>query len=142
MMAASGTSSCCTSWWGVVYTEAHSQCVAITGVDESGNTCSSCHDGSQVDFTVPMERNANENRTSLSLGQSGNTPKYIGGSSSATATAAGIASLIWSVDPTFTRAEVLYFLTITSQYYPGSNSSTGYGNLNAFAAVNAAVSGG
>ncbi|MBL7943940.1 MAG: S8 family serine peptidase, partial [Flavobacteriales bacterium] len=141
LMAAAGTSFSWTSWWGVVYPAAHAQCVAITGVDESGNTCDSCHDGDEVDFTIPMERNVNDNRTSLSLAQSGTGPKYIGGSSTATATAAGIAALVWSIDPSFTRAEVLNFLTLSSQYYPGSDSDTGYGNIDAGAAVILATEG-
>ena len=67
IFAAAGTSFSWTSWWGVIYPAALSQCQAVTGVKESGSTCSDCHDGSQVDFTIPMQRNASSNRTSLSL---------------------------------------------------------------------------
>ncbi len=139
IMAAAGTSTGWLSWWGVVYPAAFSNCVAITGVKENNATCASCHNGAEVDFTIPMERNNNDNRNSLSLATSGNTPTYIGGSSAATATAAGIAALVWSVNPSFTRAQAYNFLLTTSQFYPSANGSTGYGNLNAQAAVNAAV---
>jgi hypothetical protein len=139
IFGAAGTSYSWTSWWGVVYPAAYSQCVAITGVNESSSTCSDCHDGSQVDFTVPMERNGDTNRNSLSLPLSGTNPNYIGGSSAATATAAGVASLVWSARPTFNRDQVLNCIKITSQYYPGYSSYTGYGNVNALAAVNAAL---
>jgi hypothetical protein len=139
IFGAAGTSYSWTSWWGVVYPAAYSQCVAITGVNESSSTCSDCHDGSQVDFTVPMERNNNSSRNSLSLPLSGTNPNYIGGSSAATATAAGVASLVWSARPTFNRDQVLNCIKITSQYYPGYSSYTGYGNVNALAAVNAAL---
>jgi subtilisin family serine protease len=138
MMAAAGTSFSWTSWWGVVYPAALNRCLAITGVKENFNTCSSCHDGSQVDFTVTMERNANSNRNSLSLPASGVAPRYIGGSSAATAIAAGIAANVWSVNPNFSREQVYNYLLTTSQYYPNPNSNKGYGNLNAGAAVIAA----
>lgn len=138
LIAAAGTSFGLTSWWGVVYPAAHAKCVAVTGRKENGNTCVTCHDGPEVDFTLVMERSSTNDRTSLSLPLSGTSPKYIGGSSCATATAAGIAANVWSVKPSFTRAQVLNFLTITSQYYPGASSSHGYGNINAGAAVSAA----
>lgn len=135
IFAAAGTSFSWTSWWGVVYPAAFSQCNAITGIDESGNTCTTCHDGSQVDFTVTMERNANDERTSLSLAQSGTTPTYIGGSSCSTAMAAGIAALVWSARPSLTREQVFTCLKNTAANYPNPNSDHGWGKLNASAAV-------
>ncbi len=139
VMAAAGTSFSWTSWWGVIYPAAYSNCVAVTGVKENGSKCASCHDGSQVDLTICMERTANSSRNSLSLAPSGNTPNYIGGSSSATATAAGIAALAWSAKPTATRAQILNCLTSTAQFAGAPSSSKGYGNINANAAVNAAL---
>jgi hypothetical protein len=135
VMAAAGTSFSWTSWWGVVYPAAYSNAVAVTGVNESNQTCETCHDGSQVDFTIVMERNANDDRNSLALAQSGNSPTYIGGSSVATATAAGIAAMVWSVKPSLTRSQVLSILQQSSQYWPSQNSSKGYGNINAWTAV-------
>lgn len=134
IFAAAGTSFSWTTWWGVVYPAAYSYCYAITGVKESGSTCSDCHDGSQVDFTIPMQRSTNNSRTSLSLPLSGTTPKYIGGSSAATATMSGIAALVWSVKPSLTRAQVFDILRNTSQY-SSMTGSHGYGNPNASAAV-------
>jgi len=139
IMAAAGTSFGWTSWWGVIYPAALTKCVAVTGVKESGAKCSSCHDGSQVDLTICMERNASSSRNSLSLPPSGTTPTYIGGSSSATSTAAGIAALVWSVKPNATRAQVLQCLTSTAQFAGSPSSSKGYGNINASAAVNCAL---
>jgi serine protease len=135
LIAAAGTSFSWTSWWGVIYPAAHPQCIAVTGVNESGSTCGSCHDGSQVRFTVPMERDVNDNRHGLSLAYSGYTPTYIGGSSCATAMCAGVAALVWSVRPSLTRSQVYDCLRTTSQYYPGTVSGRGYGNINAAAAV-------
>jgi len=139
IFAAAGTSYGWTSWYGVIYPAAYSSCIAVTGVKESGSRCSSCHDGSKVLYTIVMERSANSNRNSLSLPFSGNTPTYIGGSSCATATAAGIASVVWGVRQNMTRSQLLTCLTNTAQFYPTRNSSKGYGNLNASAAVNYAT---
>ena len=139
MMAAAGTSFSWTSWWGVIYPAAYSKCVAVTGVKENGSKCASCHDGSQVDLTIIMERNGNSSRNSLSLPVSGVTPTYIGGSSSATSTAAGIAALVWSAKPTATRAQILNCLTSTAQFAGAPSSSKGYGNINAAGAVNCAL---
>lgn len=139
VMAAGGTSLSWTSWWGVIYPAAYSNCVAVTGVKENGSKCGSCHDGSQIDLTICMERSSNSSRNSLSLSPSGNTPSYIGGSSSATATAAGIAALVWSAKPTATRAQVLSCLTSTAQFAGAPSGSKGYGNINAQAAVNCAL---
>lgn len=139
IMAAAGTSFSWTSWWGVIYPAALTKCVAVTGVKENGAKCSSCHDGSQVDLTICMERNASSGRNSLSLPASGAAPTYIGGSSSATATAAGIAALVWSVKPAATRAQVLQCLTSTAQFAASPSGSKGYGNINAGAAVNCAL---
>ncbi len=135
IFAAAGTSFSWTSWWGVIYPAVWTQCQAVTGVKESNSTCNDCHDGSQVDFTIPMERNSNSNRNSLSLAPSGFNPTYIGGSSCATAITAGIAGLIWSVKPGLTRAQIITAMQQTAQYYPNPNSSRGFGNVNAAAAV-------
>ncbi len=136
IMAAAGTSFGWTTWWGVIYPAALTKCVAVTGVKENGSKCGSCHDGSQVDLTICMERTASSARNSLSLPPSGTTPTYIGGSSSATSTAAGIAALVWSAKPTATRAQVLQCLTSTAQFAAAPSGSKGYGNINAAAAVN------
>ena len=139
IFAAAGTSFSWTSWWGVTYPAAYSSCIAVTGVKENGNKCSSCHDGSQVLYTITMERNTNSSRNSLSLPASGTTPTYIGGSSCATATAAGIAALVLSTKPNMTRTQLKTCLTNTAQFYPTKNSTKGYGNLNATSAINYAI---
>lgn len=139
IFAAGGTSFSLTSWWGVIYPAKLSKCVAMTGIKENGNTCTVCHDGSEIDFTVTMERSVNSDKTSLSYHTSGNLPSYVGGSSTSTAMGAGIASLVWSAKPTLTRDQVLNILTTTAQFYPSKNSTKGWGKLNAVNAVNAAI---
>ena len=86
-----------------------------------------------------MERNASSSRTSVALGVSGNSPIYMGGSSAATATSAGIAALVWSANPSLTRDEVRSILRQTAQYYPNKNGDRGYGLMNASAAVQQAI---
>jgi serine protease len=139
IFAAAGTSYGLTSWWGVIYPAAYPNCLAVTGVDENSETCSNCHDGNSVHFTIPMERSSNADRNTLSLAPIGVSPTYVGGSSSATAMSAGIAALVWSAKPTLSRQQVLAALRNTAQYYPAFKSNTGYGNLNAAAAVNYAL---
>lgn len=139
IFAAAGTSFGLTSWWGVIYPAAYSSCLAVTGVKENGGRCSSCHDGSAVIYTITMERDVDNSRNTLSLRPSGYSPAYIGGSSCATAMAAGIASTVWSAKPNMTRAQLLTCLTNTAQFYPTRTSTKGYGNLNASAAVNYAL---
>ncbi len=139
LVAAAGTSFSWLSWWGVVYPAVHSQCIAVTGTKENSTKCNTCHDGSEVDFTVIMERNSNANRNSLSIPYNGVTPTYIGGSSCATAMFSGVAALVWSAKPSLTRDQVYTCIRNTSQYYPSTNSNRGYGNINAGAAVNLAL---
>ena len=86
-----------------------------------------------------MERNSNANRNSLSIPYNGVTPTYTGGSSCATAMFSGVAALAWSAKPSLTRDQVYTCIRNTSQYYPSTNSNRGYGNINAGAAVNLAL---
>lgn len=136
IFSAAGTSTSFTNWYGVIFPATMDETVSITGIKEGSgyNRCDVCHSGSKVDFTVTMER-AGTNAHPLTLAQSGDTPSTVGGSSVATATAAGIAALVWSRYPNWTRDQVLDRLTVTSELYPNRSSSYGYGNLNAYEAV-------
>ena len=137
IFAAAGTSFSWTTWYGVIFPAWMPECNAITGVKEgTANTkCSVCHEGSEVDFTIVMERLANADRNSLGLALTGNNPMYIGGSSCATATTAGIAALLWSKTPTATRTQIFNALRNTAQFYPNANSNLGWGKINASAAI-------
>lgn len=138
IFCAAGTSFSWTSgWYGVIFPAWMPEVNAVTGVKDNNfnTTCGSCHSGSETDFTVVMERAA-DNENPLSLAMTGDAPSTVGGSSVATATAAGIAALVWSKFPTFTRDQVLNKLITTSARYPVRSSSLGWGNLNADAATN------
>lgn len=128
IFAAGGTSLTWTSWYGVIFPASMSECVAVTGIKESGyQRCDVCHSGSQIEFVVRMQRDANSGRTSLTLADSGNTPSYVGGSSVATATTAGVAALVWARNPGWSRSTVLSKMRAASDFYPSRNSEFGYG---------------
>lgn len=137
IFAAAGTSLSWTSWWGVIFPANMSETVAVTGVKEGYplQRCNICHDGSMVDFIVPMQRRNDNSRTSLSLAMSGNTPSYVGGSSAATATTAGIAALVWATNPSQSRGSVLSRMKNAASIYPSRDSNFGWGIVDAQYAV-------
>lgn len=135
LFAAAGTSTYFTSGLGVIYPAAFTECQAVTGVNENDQTCQVCHDGSEVDFTIVMERSSDVNRKAVGINQYNDWPQYIGGSSAATASAAAIAAIVWSVKPTLSKYQVLWILRYTAQFPFLPSSDHGYGKLNALSAV-------
>jgi len=137
IFAAAGTSTSFTNFVGVIFPANLSNTVAVTGVRDQSrySRCNNCHSGRAVDFTIQMQRSNNSDRNSISLATSTNTPKYVGGSSAATATTAGIAALVWATNSNMSRSQVLNRLKQASDFYPSRSSSFGYGNINADAAV-------
>lgn len=137
IFCAAGTSLSWTSWWGVIFPANLSNTVAVTGI-RSGSPmqrCNTCHDGSEVDFVAVMQRSEDTDRTSLTLAESGNTPAYVGGSSAATATTAGIAALVWATNPGQSRTQVLNRMKAAASIYPGRNGNFGWGIVDAYQAV-------
>lgn len=136
ILCAAGTSFSLTTWYGVVFPATMSETLAVTGVKETGfSACESCHDGSEVDYVVTMERDGNSNRHPLSLAMYSDQPSYIGGSSVATSTMAGITSLVWSAFPADNRAQILNRLKYASQLYPNRHPDFGWGRVDAAEAV-------
>ena len=137
ILAAAGTSLSWTSWYPVIFPANMSQCTAITGIRDGSTMqrCATCHSGPEVDFVIVMERANDTDRNSISLANSTNQPKYIGGSSCATATTAGIAALVWAENPSASRTQVLQALKDASQYYPSRHSEFGWGKIDAQQAV-------
>jgi hypothetical protein len=133
VFCAAGTSFSWTAWFtGVIYPASLSQAVAVTGVKTNlTSRCSACHDGSKVDFTVVMEKSGGGAAFPLSLADDFDTPSTVGGSSVATATTAGIAALVWSKYPTWTRTQVFNRLKASANYYPTRNGNHGWGRINA-----------
>ncbi len=137
LLAAAGTSTTFTNWAGVIFPASMNETVAVTGVKAQGSysRCNTCHSGSKVDFTIQMQRSYDSGRNSLGLATYSNQPKYISGSSCATATTAGIAALVWATNPGMSRSTVINRLKVASDLYPNRSSNYGWGNINAEAAV-------
>ncbi|WP_299219916.1 S8/S53 family peptidase [uncultured Aquimarina sp.] len=136
IMAAGGTSTTFTNWYGVIFPASMSETVAVTGLKDNGyNRCDICHDGNKIDFTIIMQRASNTSRTVPVLGFNSGTESYVGGSSVATAMTAGIAALVWARNPNMSRAQVLDKLKRAGEFYPNRNSKFGYGNIDALKAV-------
>jgi len=115
-----------------------SRTVAVTGVKEGSGyqRCDNCHDGSAVDFVITMERASSSSRHSVALANYSNQPSYVGGSSVATSTTAGIAALTWAAHPGESRWQILERLKQASDFYPSRSGSFGWGRIDAAQAVN------
>lgn len=135
IFCAGGTSTSFTNFAGVIFPAWMPEAQAVTGVKEntSNQKCDVCHSGSEIDFTYQMERASGSSIPVLSY-YNGQTD-YVGGSSVATASTAGIAALVWSKNPSWTRDQVLNKMRQASTYYPNPNSDYGYGNINVLQAV-------
>ncbi len=135
IFAAGGTSTSVTNWYGVIFPANMSETVAVTGIIEGQyKRCGNCHSGSKIDFTIEMERSGS-GKTVPVLSSNDGAANYVGGSSVATATTAGIAALVWSKNPTWSRSQVLDKMKRAGEFYPNRNSSFGYGNIDALKAV-------
>ncbi|MDX8553175.1 S8 family serine peptidase [Tenacibaculum sp. 1B UA] len=136
ILAAGGTSTSFTTWYGVIFPANMSETVAVTGVKEGQySKCDVCHTGSQIDFTVQMQRtNGTDNKTPV-LSYYDGQANYVGGSSVATATTAGIAALVWAKHPSWSREQVLQKMKESADFYPNKHSEFGYGNIDALKAV-------
>ena len=136
IFCAAGTSTSFTTFVGVIFPATMAETVAVTGIKEGTSfvKCDDCHSGGKVEFTVVMQRSGSGNTVPV-VSYYDNQTDYVGGSSVATATTAGIAALVWSKYPSWTRAQVLTKLRQSGNFYPNKNSEFGYGNINALAAV-------
>lgn len=134
IFAAGGTSTSVTNWFGVIFPATMNEVVAVTGVKENQyKRCDNCHSGSKIDFTIEMER-SNGNHVPVLSYYNGQTD-YVGGSSVATATTAGIAALVWAKHPGWSKDQVLQKMKQAADFYPSKNSEYGYGNIDALKAV-------
>lgn len=120
----------------VIFPARMRQTVAVTGLEEGAvyEECDKCHYGSEVMFSVLMERNSD--RTVPVLSYYNAKTDYVGGSSVATAMMAGVAALVWSKDLSQNREQVLRAMKRGSHLYPNKDSRYGYGMINALRAVN------
>ncbi len=138
MFCAGGTSFSWTSGFvGVIFPASLAQVQAITGVKDKStlSACEDCHKGKQIDFVIVMEQSGTGTHQ-ISTAIEGDVPTTVGGSSVSTADASGIAALVWSRFPNFSREDVLNKLTTTASLYPKKSNNFGWGVLNADAATN------
>ena len=135
IFSAGGTSTSFTNFVGVIFPAWMSEVQAVTGVKEntSNQKCDVCHSGSKIAFTYQMERSSGNTIPVVSY-YNGQTD-YVGGSSVATASTAGIAALVWAKNPSWNRDQVINKMRQSATYYPTPNSSYGYGNIDALKAV-------
>lgn len=136
IFCAGGTSTSFTTFVGVIFPAWMPEVQAVTGLKE-GTTfqkCDVCHTGNEIDFTVVMQK-ASSGNTIPVLSYYNLQSDYVGGSSVATATTAGIAALVWSKYPNWSREQVLNRLAQSSTFFPNKNSQFGFGNINATLAV-------
>ncbi|WEK69381.1 MAG: S8/S53 family peptidase [Candidatus Chryseobacterium colombiense] len=135
IFCAGGTSTSFTNFVGVIFPAWMPETQAITGVKEntSNQKCDVCHSGAEIDFTYQMERASGNSIPVLSYYNA--QTDYVGGSSVATASTAGIAALVWAKNPSWTRDQVLNKMRQSATYYPTPNSDYGYGNINVLQAV-------
>lgn len=136
IFCAGGTSTSFTNFVGVIFPAWMAETVAVTGVKEGTayEKCDVCHTGSKIDFTVVMQRTSSGNKVPVNSYYDNQTD-YVGGSSVATATSAGIAALVWSKHPTWTKDQVLAKMRQSANLYPNKNQEYGYGNINVLLAV-------
>jgi subtilisin family serine protease len=138
MFCAGGTSFSWTAFFvGVIFPASLSNVQAVTGVKDKAtlSACNDCHKGRQIDFVIVMEKSGS-GLHALSTATSGDVPTTVGGSSVATSTASGIAALVWSRFPSYTREDVINKLTTTASGYPTKTNNYGWGKMNADAATN------
>ena len=138
IFCAAGTSTSFTNFVGVIFPASMDETVAVTGVVEGTDfsECSNCHFGSKVDFSIYMERSANDNGVPTTSKDTSNAyTTYTAGSSVATATMAGIAALTWDNYPNLNKNQILNRLIQTSSRYPARDDDFGWGAPDACAAV-------
>jgi len=145
IFAAAGTSTSFTNWFGVIAPANMPEAIAVTGVIEGTNfeKCDICHSGNEVEFSVFMERSASGNKavTLANDNAANNNYKgYVGGSSSSTAIMAGIAGLIKSNNPNFTKDQIINRLIQSASNYPVKDSDFGWGTIDVCAAVDSTLS--
>lgn len=129
-VGAAGTSFCWTSE-GVMFPARLSRVIAVTAVNQNGTRHCSSHYGPEVDLTAVTEQ---PSVGAIGIGESSVVGS--GSSSNSAAIVSGVAALVWSRYPHFTRDQVASRLRTSGSRYPYNYSTDqGWGRINALAAV-------
>jgi serine protease len=140
--AAAGTSlNITTNLVNVIFPANMSQTVAVTGVKDKFplERCSTCHDGSQVDFVIPTEKVGDSDNGPITLSSYSDIPNYSGGSSPSVSSVAGIAALVWAAHPRLSRANIYKLMYENSSNFPNRDNNLGWGIIDAEAAVKVGI---
>lgn len=113
------------AWAEVVFPAQKAEVLAVSGV-----SCPECSYGVQVDLLGHEEQPVSPN---ISIGEWGLAKSS--GSSNATAVVAGIAALVWGVDPARSRSSVMSSLIHSASPTGFKHTSRGWGPPNAWCAV-------
>lgn len=122
--------------------------VTVASVDRDGNRAYYSNYGSAIDLAAPGgETTVSTNGVLSTLNTGTSTPgsdnyAYYQGTSMAAPHIAGVAALMYAVNPSITPDDVETHLTSTARSFPGTCSQCGSGIVDAAAAVNAAQGGG
>ncbi|GAA0858538.1 S8 family peptidase [Aliiglaciecola litoralis] len=122
--------------------------VTVASVNRSGDRAYYSNYGSVVDIAAPGgETSVSSNGVLSTLNSGSSTPgsdnySFYQGTSMAAPHIAGVAALMYAVDPSITPDEVESDLVSTARSFPGSCSQCGSGIVDAAAAVVAAQGGG
>lgn len=137
IVTAAGTSFKATNDVGVIFPARMNETVAVTGLLDIKEirACVECHYGPEVDFSMVVQRQENAVRRSVSLGYRTGEMAYTGGSSAATAMFSGVAALLWSKHPDWSRDQILERLKQSSDLYPRRDENYGYGRVDALKAL-------
>jgi subtilisin family serine protease len=112
----------------VIFPAEMDEVVAVTGVVyPDGYVPCGVHRGPEVDLAAYISQPTTGRYTSDIWG--------VGGSSNATGVVAGVAALVWSQNPTWSRDQVRNRLYISGRYHVRGSTETGHGLINAFCAV-------
>lgn len=132
-IGASGTSPGRVLSDGVIFPSSLDEVVAVTGLDPDHldvmKACDNCWRGSEVEFASYISGDASY--------RGGSYPEMdaIGGSSAAAPIVAGIAALVWSRYPNWSREQVLDRLRESAALWENRDDRIGYGPIDANQAV-------
>lgn len=116
----------------VNYPAKYDTVIAVAALDQNNVRASFSSTGPKVEISAP---GVNVNSTYLNNGYT-----TMMGTSMATPHVSGVAALVWARNPSLTNAQVRQILqnTAIDLWTPGRDNRTGYGLVNAYAAVSAA----
>lgn len=129
-LAAAGTSTCWDPFRGAVtFPGTETTVTTVTALDKSGALACNAHYGPAVDFAGYADQPVS------GLGIIGNQLAGFGGSSNGVGVVAGIAALVLSLHPNYTRDDILSMLAYAASPTGYRSNTTGWGAPNALCAV-------